>query len=188
MKCLSKDPEDKRKLVIWVKELYDALQKFEPLQEHFDYIDKMLKAALWPTNVFAREAMIGAWECEFTQFSAKTEHDLENAARGFTVKSIEDLHRNCNVAARQNFNSKLSRQGRWHVTQRCGVVENLDHTVCEPTVDDIRDPSAASLNAKSFEVNAAKFSMGPETFKDLLNTKDCRYVYTRSPLQHSEKM
>ena len=188
MKCLSKDPEDKRKLVIWVKELYDALQKFEPLQEHFDYIDKMLKAALWPTNVFAREAMIGAWECEFTQFSAKTEHDLENAARGFTVESIEDLHRNCNVAARQNCNGKLSRQGRWHVTQRCGVVENLDHTVCEPTVDDIRDACAASLNAKSFEVNAAKFSMGPDRSKTCLSRRTADTYTPGHPLQNIEKM
>ena len=124
-----------------------------------------------------REAILGAWECDFKQFSEKTDHDLSNAARGFNVKSIEDLHRNLNVAARQNFNGKISRQARWHVAQRCGVIESLDHHVCEPTAEDERDSVNAPLNNNSFIPNPAKFSMGPETYRDLLNTKDCLYVY-----------
>ena len=157
--------------MIWVKALYDALEKFEPLRDHYDYIEKLLAAALWPTNVFVREAIVGAWECDFKQFSEKTTHDLENAARGFTVKPIEDMHRNCNVAARQNFNGKLSRQARWHVTQQCGVIENMDHKPCDPTVSDVRDSANESMSAKSFIPNAAKFSMGPEVYKKCLTPR-----------------
>jgi hypothetical protein len=75
--------------MIWVKALYDALEKFEPLRDHFDYLEKLLAAALWPTNVFVREAIVGAWECDFKQFGEKTTHDLENAARGFTVNPLK---------------------------------------------------------------------------------------------------
>ena len=177
MKTLSRDPAQTRSSMIWVKALYDALEKFEPLRDHYDYIEKLLAAALWPTNVFVREAIVGAWECDFKQFSEKTTHDLENAARGFTVKPIEDMHRNCNVAARQNFNGKLSRQARWHVTQQCGVIENMDHKPCDPTVSDVRDSANESMSAKSFIPNAAKFSMGPEVYKKMLDTKDF-HTYT----------
>ena len=89
MKTLSRDPAQTRSSMIWVKALYDALEKFEPMRVHFDYIEQLLAAALWPTNVFVREAIVGAWECDYKQFSEKTTHDLENAARGFTVQTLK---------------------------------------------------------------------------------------------------
>ena len=53
----------------------------------------------------------------------------------------------------------------------------MDHKPCDPTVSDVRDSANESMSAKSFIPNAAKFSMGPEVYKQLLDTKDFR-TYT----------
>jgi hypothetical protein len=173
MKALSKDPEDKLEVMKWTEALYNALEIFEPLRHDHAHIARLLQACLWPTNVFSREAMIGAWECGFKHFSQHTLEDLAAVARSHAVKSIEDLHRNLNVQARQNYNGKLSRHDRWHVAQTCGVMEDMDRKTCVPTTEEKRMAAKESLTNKSYIPNAKEFSMGEDVYKDLLSTKEC---------------
>ena len=161
------------------KDLYEALEVFEPLRGDYVYIDTLLEACLWPSNAWVREALIGARECRHKDFAAQTKEDLKNiASKGFNVKSIEDLHRNVNIKARQNFNGNVPRAGRWHVAHTAGVIEDLGHTQPDPTPEECRAAAKETLNAKSFVPSSPDFSLGEDIFNDLLTTKDLILTYT----------
>ena len=154
-------------------DLYEALEVFEPLRGDYVYIDTLLEACLWPSNAWVREAPIGARECLHKDFAAQTKEDLKNIApKGFNVKSIEDLHHNVNIKARQHFNGNVPRAGRWHVAQTAGVIEDLKHTQPDPTPEECRVAAKETLNAKAFVPSSPEFPSVKIYFNDLLTTKD----------------
>jgi hypothetical protein len=155
----------------WTEQLYNAVKVFEPLRDDA-IIEKVWQGALWPESVFVRESPIGAFEMGFKNFARATQEDLKNAAKGFNVKSIEDLHRNLNVKSKQNYNGNIGRSQRWHVAQTCGVIEDLDRKQVDPTAEQIRNATKTPLNNPSFKPFAREFSIGEDIHKDLLATKD----------------
>lgn len=138
MLFLSENVAEKTMVLEWTKQIHTMLKKLEPLADTDPEVDKLLKAMLWPTSVWVREAITGCAECSYRGFAADTLEDLTIACRGFTVKCIEDLHRNLNVKARQDYNGDISRSMRWHVANTCEVIENMDHKQPEPTPQEKR--------------------------------------------------
>ena len=155
------------------KSLFDAVENFEK-HRNVPAVANILTAALWPTNVWTREALVGAWEHDWEEFAPQTQEDLEAVSRGFGVKPIEDFHRSLNTQARHNQNGFLGRTARWFVAQRCDVLPDMERRQAKPNTDDMKQARSEQLNAAMFELSAKKFSLGEDTYKDLLNKKDDR--------------
>ena len=148
------------------------LGKLEPLLATNPDVEKLFRAMLWPKSVWCREAITGCAECDFERFAEDTLDDLKIACRAMTVKPIEDLHRNLNVKARQDYNGDISRNMRWHTAKSCDVIEDMDHKQPVPTSEDKFQANKEKLSCKHYDVRAINFSMGEHIFKDLLDTKD----------------
>ena len=172
MLYLSDDVAEQNSVLAFTKKLHVMLDKLEPLASINPAVEKLLGAMLWPSSVWCREAITGCAECDFLRFAKDTSDDLKTACLGFTVKCIEDLHRNLNVKARQDYNGDISRNMRWHVAKTCGVIEDMDHQQPIPTSEDKFKAGKEKLNHRHYGVCTFDFSMGEEIFKDLLDTKD----------------
>ena len=172
MLYLSPDVAEQNSVLTFVKQLDEMLTKLEPLASTNPAVEKLLESMLWPLSTWVREAMVGCAECDHKRFAADTVADLKIAVKGFTVKCIEDLHRNLNVKARQDYNGDVSRNMRWHVAKSCRVIEDMDHHQPSPSADNKVQAAKEKLNLRHYDVCTSKFSMGQEIFKDLLDTKD----------------
>ena len=138
--------EQKRVVMRWAANLWDALLVFEELAPANSDIDHVLKAALWPENPFCREALVGAREHAFQDFSEDTLQDLSDASRAFDVKPVEDTHRCINTKQRLNINKKVSHSMRWHAVMHSGVLEVMDRSQPHVTDEDVR---AATRDSES---------------------------------------
>lgn len=127
LKSLSDQAEHHKEAMNFASQLWEVLNVFEPLADNDPCYKKALGACLWPESVFTREALVGAYECDFQRFPPEINRDLKDIARSMgTSQPCEMAHRVLGQAAKESINGRLGRITRWHRVMTASILEEMD--------------------------------------------------------------
>ena len=127
MAWLSRDSNVRRRRMSYLEQVWEALEAAEKTVSPDGYVEKHLRAMLWPANPISREWLLSALECKFQRFPHDVEEEMRAVARGFVHNQmVETLGGQMQAACASTSRGELCRSSKWHVLATAGLLEDSD--------------------------------------------------------------
>ena len=127
-----------------MKQLWERLQKAEAQMPEYPFLYDFLHRLDWPVNLWCRELLLTAAECNFTVLPENILQELQDASRGVSsTKTVEDSFNYLRAQSEPVRNGKQGPLQIWHALHTSSILEDAD--LCPVQANHADEASAGKM-------------------------------------------